>query len=277
MTAVSNGDTLGTLGFEGFDTGDAPAGSIRMLATENWGGSAHGSEMFLSTVAIGSTTVSDRLHITSAGVVQPGADDAQDLGSSTLRWNTVQAVEGRFGITSSAVAAPAYVGAEAMLNVYLDQASSSAAEYNRIIARKARGTLGTKTDVSASDVVFEIVGTAYDGSSAAFEDVAVVRIDVESNTSFPSGRISFLTGRDVGMGSTAEVLRFQITANGNLVCGAQTGSLATGATDGFFYVPRVAGTPTGAATAYTAANALCYDDAADILYIRDSGGTWRAH
>lgn len=53
-----------------------------------------------------------------------------------------------------------------------------------------------------------------------------------------------------------------------------TAALATNATDGFFYAPTCAGTPTGTPTAYTGVAPIVIDTTNHKLYFY-SGGTWR--
>jgi hypothetical protein len=49
----------------------------------------HAGSMVFYTQQANPSTLSERLRITSAGVVQPGANGTQDLGTSSLRWATI--------------------------------------------------------------------------------------------------------------------------------------------------------------------------------------------
>lgn len=51
-------------------------------------------------------------------------------------------------------------------------------------------------------------------------------------------------------------------------------AIATNATNGFFYVPGCAGTPTGTPTAYTGRVPIVVDTTNNKLYFY-SGGAWR--
>jgi len=62
---------------------------------------------------------------------------------------------------------------------------------------------------------------------------------------------------------------------GNVVAGASGADLGTTATDGFFYLPTVNGTPTGTPTAYTGAAPAVVDRSTNKLYVR-VGGTWKS-
>ena len=66
--------------------------------------------------------------------------------------------------------------------------------------------------------------------------------------------------------------QFTIDANNNIVC--NNAAIATNATDGFFYVPGCAGTPTGTPTAYTGRVPIVVDTTNNKLYFY-SGGAWR--
>lgn len=74
-------------------------------------------------------------------------------------------------------------------------------------------------------------------------------------------------------GGTAMSQKMRISGLGNIVAGAES-ALATGATDGFLYIPTVAGTPSGTPTAYTAKVPLVFDTTNSKLYIY-TGGSWK--
>lgn len=69
-------------------------------------------------------------------------------------------------------------------------------------------------------------------------------------------------------------MRMGINHNGSVVIGDGTNALATNATDGFLHIPRCAGTPSGAATAYGSSVPMVYDSTANKIWVR-SGGSWR--
>lgn len=95
-----------------------------------------------------------------------------------------------------------------------------------------------------------------------------------------SGSIIFQTASAGTTGSTANSMtkRLSVDKPGNVIVGSTAGSLATTATDGFLYIPSMAGVPTGSATAYTGTVAMVVDTSsgagAGRLYIR-VGSTWR--
>lgn len=60
---------------------------------------------------------------------------------------------------------------------------------------------------------------------------------------------------------------------GSIICGKQA-ALATNATDGFLYIPTMAGAASGTATAYTGKVPLVYDSTNNKIGISEGGGTW---
>lgn len=71
---------------------------------------------------------------------------------------------------------------------------------------------------------------------------------------------------------TSGAVRMEMDVDGNIVTG--TAALATTATNGFFYVPTCAGTPTGVPTAKTGVAPIVIDTTNNKLYFY-SGGSWR--
>jgi len=69
--------------------------------------------------------------------------------------------------------------------------------------------------------------------------------------------------------------RLRISSSGNVLAGNRaslsTGALATTATDGFFYIPAVAGVPTGVPTAYTGMVPMQYDTTNSKLCLYNGG------
>lgn len=66
--------------------------------------------------------------------------------------------------------------------------------------------------------------------------------------------------------------RPSLMGSGSLIVG--TAELATGATDGFIYIPTMNGTPTGNSTDYTGTRPIVFDRAANKLWINTTGTTW---
>lgn len=89
-TAIDSGDQLGRIRWSGvwdntlgeFNVGAA----IDSFATENWSVSATGSDIRFSTVANTTNSLAERMRISDAGHVLPGADNAYNFGSESLYW-----------------------------------------------------------------------------------------------------------------------------------------------------------------------------------------------
>jgi len=81
-----------------------------------------------------------------------------------------------------------------------------------------------------------------------------------------------VTNRTLG---SSPLERMRISANGNVLAGnlatASTGPLPTTAVDGFFYIPAVAGVPTGVPTAYTGMVPMQYDTTNSKLCLYSGG------
>ena len=90
-------------------------------------------------------------------------------------------------------------------------------------------------------------------------------VDKDMYIGFQSG-----TGASVRLYSNATQVVY--INNGNMVIG---GTVSTTATDGYVYIPTVAGTATGVATAYAGCVPMVYDTSSNRLAIR-SGGVWRS-
>jgi hypothetical protein len=69
------------------------------------------------------------------------------------------------------------------------------------------------------------------------------------------------------------IKNFSVTNNGNVIAGQQA-ALSTSATDGFFYLPISAGTPTGTTTGYVGKVGMEYDITNNLIYVYNSG--WKA-
>lgn len=61
------------------------------------------------------------------------------------------------------------------------------------------------------------------------------------------------------------------TQAGSVVAGKQGAALGATATDGFLYIPTVAGTPSGVPTTQTGSVAICFDTTNNKIYVYDGG------
>ena len=70
-TAINFFDSLGTFQAQGYDGAGFFAGTwVRGLADENWNGTSHGSQLQFFTVSKGTTTIANRLNVTSDGALE---------------------------------------------------------------------------------------------------------------------------------------------------------------------------------------------------------------
>ena len=94
-TIIQNGDRIGEIRFNGHDGTDF-AHETAIIASEVDGtpgtNDMPGRLMFY-TCADGAGAVTERLRIDNAGQVLPGADNAQNLGSSTKRWKNIYSAD----------------------------------------------------------------------------------------------------------------------------------------------------------------------------------------
>ena len=90
LDSVMSNDVLGKVSFDGSTTTDWYEGAvIKGVAHQNWSNSAQGSYLTFWTKDSSTTTLDERLRITHDGMVEPGADNTQNLGSGSKRWATM--------------------------------------------------------------------------------------------------------------------------------------------------------------------------------------------
>lgn len=123
-------------------------------------------------------------------------------------------------------------------------------------------------------------GVTISSGTAVLTTLKAMGVTFNPNSSFVGGLAGALT---FGQTSTDNILwghvngtkKLGLSITGNLIVGDGANALATNATDGFIHIPKCAGAPTGAATAYASGVAMVYDSTNNKIYVR-SGGTWRA-
>jgi len=129
------------------------------------------------------------------------------------------------------------------------------------------GTLGSSASpsVGVASLLLLGAGTGYAAGS----------LPVESGTLGAFFRMA--TTNFVGYArsnSGTPVVSFFFDDKRSFVMGDGANALATSATEGFFYLPAMAGVASGAPAAYTGAVATVYDTTNHKIGVR-SGGTWR--
>lgn len=225
------------------------------------------SAMLLSTMV--NNTLTERMRITSAGVVQPGADNVGDLGSTAFRWKDAYIVRGILGEPDPTSAGTVLtLASEAAGDHFVYEAVGTSVpailRFNR-----ARGSLGALSDLNASDVIGQL---GFYGRKSSYSEAARLTVDCEGVTNQAAGRFTFATRPDLAMGGVLTT-RLVVSMAGNVVVGSGIGGIATTATDGFLYIPSCAGTPTGVPTTYTGSLPIVYDSTNLLLYIY-VGGAW---
>lgn len=148
------------------------------------------------------------------------------------------------------------------LTVYADQ--------GRLVMRRANGSQASPSAVAVNDIIGNVQFRGYGTSFSTSANAAINAIAEETfaGTNFGTN-LQFNT---TSIGSSSSVNRFELSANGNIVCGTQL-ALATNATDGHLCIPTCAGTPTGTPTAYTGKVQLIYDTTNNKMYVFN--GAWK--
>jgi hypothetical protein len=136
-------------------------------------------------------------------------------------------------------------------------------------AKSRNASIAGNTIVQSGDVLGEIAAYGNDGTN--YDPAAQILFEVDgtpgAGTDMP-GRVRFLTSAN---GTATLTERLRIDSAGNVI--VNTAAIATGATDGFLYVPTCAGTPTGTPTTYTGRAPIVVDTTNNKLYFHS--GSWR--
>lgn len=189
--------------------------------------------------------------INAAGTVITGSTVAQTFnGSASNRFNIIG------GATNTVTAA---------LGAYVSNATGGAMGFSK----SRSDTVGTQTVVVSGDTLGTFYAEGSDGT--AFIPAAKISFAVDGTpgTNDMPGRIVLSTTAD---GAAAVTERMRLDNKGNVI--VNTAAIATSATDGFLYIPTVAGTPTGVPTTYTGRIAMIYDTTGHTFWFYE-GGAWK--
>lgn len=234
---------------------------------------ARDSALTLSTML--NNSISERFRVTSAGVIQAGADAAQDLGTSSVRWASAHlSTRVNIGVTSSGGSGLLHLIGQAS-SVVETVVDSFAAQSNHTF-RRAAGSPGSPSALSLGSTFGQIQWHGYDGG--AYREVARIAPFIANSPS--SNNISGDLYFYVRNGASALGFVAGFDARGSFVLGPQSGNLSSSATDGFFYIRGMTvgggGSPSGTPSAFTGAFPMVYDSTNDTLWIHD-GTNWNPH
>lgn len=156
--------------------------------------------------------------------------------------------------------------------------------------RIIRGTSGVPNGngiLSISDVTTDTTNkdisiTMYPYTPSTQNEMYLIRASVTST----AGTINYGGGDSAGTAATSHAwytasavntntgtIRLQIDGDGNVVQG--NAALATNATNGFFYLTTMAGSPSGDSTDFTGRLPMVFDTVNNKLWINTSGSTWK--
>jgi len=139
-----------------------------------------------------------------------------------------------------------------------------------VFARSLSGTVGNLTPVTSGTKLGSLYWNTVDGSSA-WGTSAILSVEAEGTVSANAvpASFSFSLNKD-NQTSTTEVLK--ITSNGNVHLPAGT----TAMTNGFFYIPKASGSPSGIPTEITGCAPLYFDSTNNRLYVYNTTGGWKS-
>ena len=225
-----------------------------MAATAD--GEIHGSMHFHGVDSSSATSSSARIQVEQDG----DAGGSHVPGRISFRTNGGSGVTEKMRINGDGNVG---IGTEAPTGVL----SVSANHLNAV------GGLGTAANYA---IVIECSSTDTQGNGIAFTNddgahvgAAIIHIDQGGNN---LGDLAFYTKPTSG-GTATE--RVRIDKLGNVAIG--TAALATSATDGFLYIPSMAGAPSGTPTDHSNLSAIVHDTTNNKLYVYDHvDGAWQS-
>ncbi len=258
-TAVTTGQWLGLIGANGSTGATFEEGArIIIVADGNYAVGSSPGRMIFGTVPTGSTTWAERVRLDQGGKMTIGNAVGTQSGGQTVVTTATPMLQ----ITDTALTGL----------IDLISAGGATATSSFLSFTKNRGTTpASVATVVSGDFLGFISFTGANGTNVQQAAYILGSSDgVPSATSMP-GRLSFAT---TPAGSNGSTLRMWIDNKGSVAIGDNSSTLATGATDGFLYIPTCAGTPTGAPTAHTGTAPIIINTTNNKLYFY-SGGAWR--
>ncbi len=247
-----------------------------------------GTQLHLATdgkIGIGKTDPSGHLHVHSGNVVSPTTalitNDFSGQNGTASDYTLAQlfmGISSYYAGVQLRIPAGGYADS-ARLDFTTPSASNNNTQATRMSVTAITGYIGIGTTTPASNLhiknatsdsvlTFEPMSGIYQGGYCKITATKVGPLGSGSD-------LCFSTRLDDGANFDASALvyeRMRITGKGNVAIG--TGAItATNATDGFLYIPGVAGAPTGVPSAIGAGNIypICFCNATNRLYVYNGG------
>jgi len=245
----------------------------------------------LSPARTGAVTLVSADIVAALGYTPGSATGLTSLGMSVPAFLSVSTspspnpitASGTFAVTLSGTALPLANGGTGQTTAQL-AINSLAGAVTTAQYLRGNGTNVVMNSIQAADVPTLNQNTS--GTAAGLSTTLVVGSGGTGVTSLTTYGVLY-GGSTVGAtaaGITGQILigntsaapswssKVQVTTAGSVAAG--TGSLATTATDGFFYIPTCAGVPTGVPTAISGFAPMVIDSTDNSMYIY-VGGAWR--
>lgn len=136
---------------------------------------------------------------------------------------------------------------------------------------KSRGaSIGTLTAVNSGDGVGNIVFGGVGSDAAGYSNAADILVTADATPGSGIVQGKFVIRTATSAGTLTQGLVIDSAQN---VCIGPNSAVATSATDGFFYIPTCAGTPSGTPTSKTGCVPMIYDTTNNKFYIYN--GAWK--
>lgn len=249
---ITTGDTLGTIAAEGDDGTDFARSSAIIFMTEGTiaANQIPGIIRFQTASSAGTLTTWGQIDSNQCLVVGGNFSSSGTFSAGTLRPHIQTAS------TNTSQAAIAQTSWQ-----------SNATGPTGILAKSRSAAPGTQGVVTTADTIGTISWQGDDGTNF----IEGARIKVTCTGTIGTGQMSMRFAFDTMNAAATVKTALTLTELQSVVVG--NAALATNATDGFFYFPSCAGTPTGVPTANTGRVALVYDSTNNIIYIYN--GAWK--
>lgn len=253
--------TAGTITLHATDAnGTDIAGSNLLLAGGAPTGSGAGGEVRIQTAAAGATGTTLRSLVTKMIVYQNGSFLHSDTGTLP---SAITSTNANFIMTYDVQSTARWYAANA----------SGAGQVLQL--GYSRGTTASPTTIISGDVLGQIDFPGYIGPLSGYATMARIYGAADGTPTDNSSAPAQIILQTVPSGSLTGINRVAVRATGTVNLNASGSALATGATDGFTYIPSCAGTPAGVPTAITGAAPIVVDSTNNLFYVY-TNAVWRA-